>query len=107
KIAAKLKAQGLPLDTAEKLAKWDPYDQNASSPFFDPEWMFDIKEGFDVVIGNPPYGVSIKRADRKETLMYINKVTDYEIYYFFIEIAHKLGSVKQTVSKGNSQPCRA
>jgi len=90
KIAAKLKAQGLPLDTAEKLAKWDPYDQNASSPFFDPEWMFDIKEGFDVVIGNPPYGVSIKGADRKETLMYLNKVPDYEIYYFFIEIAHKL-----------------
>jgi hypothetical protein len=25
------------------------------SPFFDPEWMFDIKDGFDVVIGNPPY----------------------------------------------------
>src|SRR5699024_2953247 len=28
KIAAKLKAQGLPLDTAKKLAEWDPYDQN-------------------------------------------------------------------------------
>ena len=23
--------------------------------FFDPEWMFGITEGFDVVIGNPPY----------------------------------------------------
>ncbi len=55
KIANILKNQGLPLDDAEKLATWDPYDQNASSPFFDPEWMFDIKNGFDVVIGNPPY----------------------------------------------------
>ena len=55
KIAEKLKEQGLPLDSAEKLAAWDPYDQNASSPFFDPEWMFDVKDGFDVVIGNPPY----------------------------------------------------
>ncbi len=54
-IAEKLKNQGLPLDSAEKLAKWDPYDQNASSSFFDPKWMFDIKEGFDIVIGNPPY----------------------------------------------------
>jgi len=54
-IANKLEDQGLPLDSAEKLAAWDPYDQNASSSFFDPEWMFDIQDGFDVVIGNPPY----------------------------------------------------
>jgi hypothetical protein len=25
---------------AEQLAKWNPYDQNTSSPFFDAEWMF-------------------------------------------------------------------
>src|SRR5690606_31467978 len=55
KLSAVLKNQGLPLDAAEKLAKWDPYDQNASSSFFDSEWMFGIKEGFDVVIANPPY----------------------------------------------------
>lgn len=59
KLSTVLKNQGLPLDAAEKLAKWDPYDQNASSPFFDSEWMFGIKDGFDVVIGNPPY-VSVK-----------------------------------------------
>ncbi|NWJ50300.1 MAG: N-6 DNA methylase [Bacteroidetes bacterium] len=41
--------------TSRKLANWDPYNQNASSSFFDPEWMFDISEGFDIVIGNPPY----------------------------------------------------
>jgi len=40
---------------ADMVAGWDPYDQNASSPFFDPEWMFNNKDGFDVVIGNPPY----------------------------------------------------
>ena len=40
---------------AEQLAAWNPYDQNAVSPFFDPEWMFGISEGFDIVIGNPPY----------------------------------------------------
>ena len=37
------------------VAAWDPYDQNASADFFDPDWMFDVKDGFDVVIGNPPY----------------------------------------------------
>lgn len=55
KLSAVLKNQGLPLDAAEKLATWDPYDQNAYSPFFDSEWMFGIKKGFSVVIGNPPY----------------------------------------------------
>lgn len=54
-MAEVLKNQGLPLKEAEKLSDWDPYDQNASSPFFDPEWMFDVSEGFDIVIGNPPY----------------------------------------------------
>lgn len=54
-IADILKKSHLPVNTAEQLAAWDPYDQNGVSPFFDPEWMFDIKDGFDVVIGNPPY----------------------------------------------------
>lgn len=40
---------------AKQLVAWNPYDQNGKASFFDPEWMFGIKEGFDVVIGNPPY----------------------------------------------------
>ena len=39
---------------AEQLASWDPYDQNGSAGFFDAEWMFGVN-GFDVVVGNPPY----------------------------------------------------
>lgn len=42
-------------DEARQLASWDMFDQNASSAFFDPEWMFGVKDGFDIVIGNPPY----------------------------------------------------
>ena len=42
-------------DDAEQMAKWNPYDQNDSSPFFSAEWMFNVKEGFDIIIGNPPY----------------------------------------------------
>ena len=42
-------------EDAKQLAAWNPYDQNAVSPFFDPEWMFGITDGFDIVIGNPPY----------------------------------------------------
>ena len=39
----------------DQLIAWNPYDQNAVSPFFDSEWMFGISDGFDIVIGNPPY----------------------------------------------------
>ncbi len=42
-------------DAVKQLTKWNPYDQNSSSPFFDPEWMFGVEDGFDIVIGNPPY----------------------------------------------------
>ena len=39
----------------QQVTEWNPYDQNASAPFFSPEWMFGMTDGFDVVIGNPPY----------------------------------------------------
>ena len=43
-------------EDARQLAQWNPYDQTAdASPFFDAEWMFGVKDGFDIVIGNPPY----------------------------------------------------
>ena len=54
-LATELKHFGMPADDAEKIAGWDPYDQNATADWFDSEWMFGITEGFDVVIGNPPY----------------------------------------------------
>ena len=42
-------------DAAQAVARWDPYDQNAHAAWFDPEWMFGVADGFDVVLGNPPY----------------------------------------------------
>ena len=54
-ISALLADLGLPSGTAQELAAWDPYNQNVSAAFFDAEWMFGISEGFDIVIGNPPY----------------------------------------------------
>lgn len=100
KLSAVLKNQGLPLDAAEKLAKWDPYDQNASSPFFDSEWMFGIKEGFDVVIGNPPYAsaVTMARSNELKSLykkLYPLATGSYDIFVLFlyrtIEILNKRG----------------
>jgi len=83
KLSKALKNQGLPLDAAEKLAGWDPYDQNASSPFFDAEWMFGIKEGFDIVIGNPPYKVESK-ADQIKYKGY-STINCGDLYAYFYE----------------------
>jgi len=53
-LADELKADFGP-DDAREIAGWDPYDQNTRTGWFDPEWMFGVTDGFDVVIGNPPY----------------------------------------------------
>jgi adenine-specific DNA-methyltransferase len=74
-LADELAHIGLPNDTANMLAQWDPYDQNASAPFFDPEWMFGIRDGFDIVIGNPPY-IQLQKAydaKRKYADLYIGE----------------------------------
>ena len=54
-LAAELQSIGMPAGDADNVAKWDPYDQNRSADWFVPEYMFGIDDGFDVVIGNPPY----------------------------------------------------
>ena len=54
KLAAELQSS-LSAAAANQVAQWDPYDQNADADWFDAEYMFGIADGFDVVIGNPPY----------------------------------------------------
>lgn len=51
-------------DEARQLASWDMFDQNASSPFFDPEWMFGVKGKFDIIIGNPPWGACLSLEEK-------------------------------------------
>lgn len=54
-LAAELRQIGMPADVAQKIAQWDPYDQNAKADWFDKGHMFGVDGGFDIVIGNPPY----------------------------------------------------
>ena len=54
-LAAELKHFGMSDTDAKSIARWDPYDQNTTADWFDPEWMFGITEGFNIVLGNPPY----------------------------------------------------
>lgn len=99
KIAQLLESTGfLDSNSADAMAKWDPYNQNISAPFFDAEWMFGEKDKFDIIIGNPPYGVSVKGNYRKQVEKHLGKVPDYEIYYYFIEVARKNVSEKGIMS---------
>ena len=59
-------------EDAKQLAAWNPYDQNAVSSFFDAEWMFNIKDGFDIVIGNPPY-IQLQKDNGKLASSYENQ----------------------------------
>lgn len=56
------------------------------------------KGGFDIVIGNPPYGVSIKDDYRKAVVASLGNVPDYEIYYYFIVLAAPLLKEKGIMS---------
>ena len=82
----------MPADDAEKIAHWDPYDQNGSADWFDSEWMFGIAEGFDVVIGNPPYVRQEKIRHLKPALK--NQYNCYtgtaDLYVYFYERGFQL-----------------
>lgn len=54
-LKKQLNSAGLEEDYTNKIAQWDPYDQNAKADWFDAEYMFGKLGGFDIVIGNPPY----------------------------------------------------
>jgi len=92
-VAELLKRDGWGDTTAKQLAAWDPYDQNASAPFFEPEWMFGVREGFDVVIGNPPYGFRKIHGDSAKGYFkehYASAHGSYEHYFLFYEASLRL-----------------
>lgn len=75
--------------SAALIASWDMFEQNTSAPFFDPEWMFGVSMGFDIVIGNPPY-VDYRKID-SITKSILPKYKSYQLvktgslYVYFIE----------------------
>ena len=93
-LATELKSMGTPADDAEKIAYWDPYDQSFTADWFDPEWMFGLTEGFDVVIGNPPY-VQLQKDNGRlghlyEPCNFDSFIRTGDIYCLFYEKANQL-----------------
>jgi len=95
-IAKLLEKDGWGSATAQRLAGWDPYNQNAYSEFFDPEWMFGLIGGFDIVIANPPYVdselMSIILPEQRDlyTVIYDSAKGNWDLFVVFIEKGIKL-----------------
>lgn len=89
---------------ANRIAHWNPYDQNAVADFFDPEWMFGIADGFDITTGNPPYvradaggddpilrqQSKKMRKEIKDSKQYETLYEKWDLYIPFIERSYKL-----------------
>ncbi len=76
---------------AAHLADWDPFDPQSTADFFDPHWMFgrSLKDGFDIVIGNPPY-ISVERfagtpIQEKWKVNFATYAARGDVYCFFYE----------------------
>jgi len=101
RIETLLIEDGMAHREASRVAAFNPYDQNAHAPFFDPEWMFGLEDGFDVVIGNPPYvqiqsysGKPEQKSWEEQHYKVWGKTAD--LYCLFYERSFKL------LSKGGS-----
>ncbi len=89
-LQAALQKYDFPADDAAKIADWDAFDQNApAAEWFDAEYMFGVKDGFDVAIGNPPY-IQLQKNDGEMRLKYKDAgystlVSTGDIYQLFYE----------------------
>lgn len=75
-------------DRQKKLLTYHPFDSSKSAGFFDPKLMFGL-EGFDVVIGNPPYIEFKKLRDKELYSDHSSAKGKYDIYVLFFEMAAK------------------
>ena len=86
------------LSDARKMDRWDPHDPNANAAdWFDAEYMFGVSNGFDVVIGNPPYVRSEGSDEHQQMRARIASSRQYDtlhekwdLYIPFIERSYKL-----------------
>lgn len=89
-------------ELTRKLTDWKPF-KHKKTDWFDPEWMFGMKEGFDVVISNPPYGNIFTNKDifKEIKKKYITAEYKIDAYSVFVEkglsLCNKMGKVSYIV----------
>jgi len=88
-LASELRHIGMADSDAENISRWDPYDQNAQADWFDAKYMFGNQDGFDVVIGNPPYNQLQEDGGKLGNLYknagYVTFAKTGDIYQLFYE----------------------
>lgn len=93
KLAELLKKQGWDNKDIQKIISFDILDPTAKADWFDPEWMFGVVDGFDVVIGNPPYVRQEKIKKDKPLLQkqgYEVFTSTADLYVYFYEKGYEL-----------------
>ena len=92
-LAAALQTAGFPAVSASQIAAWEPFDQNADpAGWFDAEYMFGVADGFDTVIGNPPYK-QIKKGTYPKARFPYSEGRDkgkQNLYKMFVEQSYNL-----------------
>lgn len=73
----------------QKVDSWNPFNDAHPSPFFSPAWMFGVRNGFDLVIGNPPYVQIQKMEEGKKVALEQQHYATYDrtgdLYQLFYE----------------------
>ena len=84
-----------------KLSQWNPFS-GESCEWFDSEWMFGVKDGFDIIITNPPY---IVEKGHKEIFREIKQGTlgkyyqgKMDLFYFFFHLALDIGKQNSQIA---------
>lgn len=87
-------------ELTQKLTDWEPFTHKSTS-WFDAEWMFGIKDGFDILIANPPYVGEKNNKDLFRSL-YISELGKrfhqgkMDLFYYFFHLA--IDNLKQNGS---------
>lgn len=82
-------------EMTNKLTDWEPFSHKITD-WFDPEWMFGIKNGFDIVIANPPYvdSETMVKDQRELRNIYKEQYTsakgNWDLYIPFLELGYQL-----------------
>ena len=97
---AKEWATAADVEIYKKISEFNPFADKSCS-WFDPWWMFGVKDGFDIVIGNPPY-VQVKQIEPYFKKIYHDiyefAIGRFNLFYFFIELSKKLTKNKAITS---------
>ncbi len=86
---------------AQQLSDWDMFEQNTHAPFFDAEWMFGVRKGFDVVIANPPYKIVSKDDELKpfyDSHYSVARGGKRNLFHLFFERGIKLAKTNGALS---------